>query len=79
MVHPTLEDCETGDLNGATCVSQSYFAGTLDRYIADTLGAFRRGAPPPVPARRGYDVLRVSYAAIRSFESGRRVAVRDVT
>ena len=56
-----------------------YFAGTLDRYIADTLGAFRRGAPPPVPARRGYDVLRVSYAAIRSFESGRRVAVRDVT
>lgn len=55
-----------------------YFTGTLDRHIARLLAALRQGEAPPVPARCGYDVLRVTYAAIRSFETGRRVAVDEI-
>lgn len=38
--------------------------------------AFRRGDPPPVHARAGHRALVLAYAAIGSFESGLRVAVR---
>lgn len=55
-----------------------YFAGSHDRHVADMIRCFRLGEPPPVPARQGYEVLRVCHAAIRSFETGQRVAVSDV-
>jgi len=55
-----------------------YFAGTLDRHVADMIRAFRQGEPPPVPAQQGYEVLRVSYAAIRAFEEGRRVPIAEI-
>lgn len=55
-----------------------YFSGTLDRHIARLIACFRQGQPPPVPARCGYEVLRVTYAAIRSFETGRRVALNEI-
>ena len=56
-----------------------YFTGTLDRHVADMIRCFRQGAPPPVPADQGYQVLRVSHAAIRSFEEGRRVSISEVS
>lgn len=56
-----------------------YFTGTLDRHVADMIRCFRQGLPPPVPADQGYQVLRVSYAAIRSFEEGRRVSISEVS
>jgi len=54
------------------------FHRTFDRYIDDLLGAFRRGAPPPVPAAAGHRALALAYAAIESYQSGRRVSVAAV-
>ena len=56
-----------------------YFAGTTDRHVADMIRCFREGSPPPIPARRGLEVLQICYAAIRSFEEGRRVAVSEIS
>jgi myo-inositol 2-dehydrogenase / D-chiro-inositol 1-dehydrogenase len=50
------------------------FHRTFDRHVDDMLDAFRRGEKPPVHARAGYWALEVGYAAIESFETGRRVA-----
>ncbi|MCH2373663.1 MAG: Gfo/Idh/MocA family oxidoreductase [Planctomycetes bacterium] len=55
-----------------------YFAGTHDRHVADLVRCFRQGMPPPIPAQRGYEVLRVCHAAIRAFEERRTVAVDEV-
>jgi len=54
------------------------FHRTFDRYIDDLLGAFRRGDPPPVPAAAGHRALALAYAAIESYQSGRRVRVTAV-
>lgn len=51
------------------------FAGTLDRYLGATLEAFRAGQPPPVPALAGHRALALAYAAVESWETGRRVRV----
>ncbi len=51
------------------------FHRTFDRYLESTLKAFKRGADPPVPARAGYRALALAWAAIESYESGRRVSV----
>ncbi len=51
------------------------FQKTFDRYLEAMLSAFRAGQPPPVPAQAGRRALAVAMAAIRSFESGRRVLV----
>lgn len=53
------------------------FHRTFDRYLDAMLAAYKRGDKPPAPARAGYRALALAYAAIESFESGRRVAVTD--
>jgi predicted dehydrogenase len=55
-----------------------YFAGSHDRHLADVIRAFRMKEPPPIPAARGQEVLAVCYAAIQSFETGRRVEISAV-
>jgi hypothetical protein len=50
------------------------FHRTFDRPVDELLAAFRRGEEPPVQARAGYRALELTYAAIESFETGRRVA-----
>ena len=47
---------------------------TFDRHVDDLLAAFRRGEEPPVHARAGRRALELAYAAVESFETGRRVA-----
>ena len=54
------------------------FAGTTDRHFADLIRAFRNDETPPIPARRGLEVLKICYAAIRSFEQGRRVRIDEI-
>jgi predicted dehydrogenase len=51
------------------------FHRTFDRYLDVLLAAFKAGEPPPVHARAGQRALALAYAAIESFETGRRVAV----
>lgn len=53
------------------------FHRTFDRYFDALLTAFRAGDPPPIPARAGHRALELAYAAIESYETGRRVAVRN--
>jgi myo-inositol 2-dehydrogenase / D-chiro-inositol 1-dehydrogenase len=47
---------------------------TFDRPVDELLAAFRRGEEPPVQARTGHRVLELAFAAVQSFETGRRVA-----
>ena len=51
------------------------FHRTFDRYLEPMLQAFKRGDEPPVHARAGHRVLALAYAAVESYESGRRVTV----
>lgn len=51
------------------------FHRAFDVYLDALLTAFRQGQPPPVPATAGRRALRLALAAIRSFETGRRVRV----
>ncbi len=51
------------------------FQRTFDAYIDAMLSAFRAGLPPPVPAAAGRRALKLAWAAIQSFEQGRRVSV----
>jgi predicted dehydrogenase len=53
------------------------FHRTFDRYLDPMLDSFKRGAEPPVHARAGQRALALAYAAIESFETGRRVKVAD--
>jgi predicted dehydrogenase len=55
--------------------SDREFHRTFDRYVDEMLGAFKRGDEPPVHARAGRRALELAYAAIESFETGRRVAI----
>ncbi|MBW3624390.1 MAG: hypothetical protein KY468_13365 [Armatimonadetes bacterium] len=50
------------------------FHPTLDAHIDALLDAFRNGQEPP-PATAGRRALALAYAAIESFETGRRVQV----
>jgi myo-inositol 2-dehydrogenase / D-chiro-inositol 1-dehydrogenase len=54
------------------------FHRTFDRHVDDLLRAFRRGEPPPIPAETGRRALVLAYAAIESYQSGRRVSVAAV-
>lgn len=49
------------------------FHRTFDRYMDDLLIAFRAGEGPPVPAAAGRRALQLAYAAIESYENGRRI------
>ncbi len=51
------------------------FHHTFAHYLEALLAALRRGDPPPVPAEAGRRALALTYAAIESFETGRRVVV----
>ena len=51
------------------------FHRTFDRYLEPMLEAFKRGDAPPVHARAGHRALALAYAAVESYESGRRVTV----
>ncbi len=51
------------------------FHRTFDVYLDALLTAFKQGQPPPVHARAGKRALQLAYAAIESFENGRRVDV----
>ncbi len=50
------------------------FHGTFDRHVEAILAALRDGKEPPVHARAGRRALELAMAAIRSHESGERVA-----
>jgi len=54
------------------------FQRTFDAHIDAVLDAFRKGQPPPIPAEAGQRALQLAYAAIESFETGRRVKVAQV-
>lgn len=51
------------------------FTHTFDAYLDAMLAAFRAGEDPPVPARAGRRALQLAWAAVESFETGRRVPV----
>jgi len=51
------------------------FHRVFDNHMDEILEAFRQGKEPPVHARAGRRALALAYAAIESFESGKRVAI----
>lgn len=51
------------------------FHRTFDTHLDAVIAAFRAGEAPPVHARAGRRALAVAYAAIRSYETGRRTSV----
>lgn len=51
------------------------FERIFDRHADVMLAAFRNGEEPPVHARAGLRALRLAWAIVESFESGRRIAV----
>ena len=53
------------------------FHRTFDVYLDALLDAFQSGQPPPVPATAGRRALALAYAAIESFETGKRVKISE--
>jgi myo-inositol 2-dehydrogenase / D-chiro-inositol 1-dehydrogenase len=51
------------------------FMQTFDRHVHAVVKALRAGEPPPVPAAAGRRALALAWAAIGSYESGKRVEV----
>lgn len=51
------------------------FGKNLDRHLDELIPALIRGEQPPVPAEKGLRALKLAYAAIESFETGKRVMV----
>jgi predicted dehydrogenase len=51
------------------------FQRTFDVHIDAMLAAFRQGEPPPIPAEAGRRALQLAHAAIKSFETGKRVQI----
>ncbi|NBD25650.1 Gfo/Idh/MocA family protein [Paenibacillus glycinis] len=68
------ESWEAGYFNDA----DREFHRTFDKHADALLQALRAGRRPPVEAAAGYRALLVAEAAIRSFESGRRVTVGEL-
>ena len=52
------------------------FGHNLDRLLDALIPALLAGQEPPVPARRGLRALELAYAAIESFQTGRRIEVK---
>lgn len=53
------------------------FHRSFDDHLDALLAAFKRGEEAPVPARAGYRALQLAQAAIESYETGRRAAVKN--
>jgi myo-inositol 2-dehydrogenase/D-chiro-inositol 1-dehydrogenase len=53
------------------------FHRTFDLHLDAILDAFKRGDQPPVHARAGRRALQLAWAAVESFESGKRVNLPD--
>lgn len=53
------------------------FHRTFDRHLDVILEAFLAGQQPPIHAEAGRRALQLAYAAIESYETGRRVAVEE--
>jgi len=51
------------------------FGKNLDRHLDELIPALLSGKEPPVPASKGLRALELAYAAIESFETGRRVII----
>src|SRR6202051_465340 len=51
------------------------FHRTFDLHLDAVIDAFKRGNPPPIHARLGQRALQLAWAAIESFESGKRASV----
>jgi predicted dehydrogenase len=51
------------------------FHRTFDVHLDAIINAFKKGEPPPVHARAGRRALQLAWAAVESFESGKRVKV----
>ena len=51
------------------------FNKSVDRFIDDMLNAFKEGKEPPIHAREGLRALKIAYAAIESFEKGKRIYI----
>jgi predicted dehydrogenase len=51
------------------------FHRTFDTHLDAVLDAFKRGNPPPIHARAGRRALQLAWAAIESFEFGKRVSL----
>ena len=56
---------------------QREFLRTFDDHLDALLDAFKKGEAPPVHARAGQRALTLAWAAIESFETGRRVDVAE--
>jgi predicted dehydrogenase len=48
---------------------------TFDRHMDHVMEAFKAGRQPPVHARAGLRALQLAFAAIKSFETGKKVSV----
>ncbi|MGO4545652.1 Gfo/Idh/MocA family protein [Paenibacillus sp. 2TAB23] len=68
----TAEVWQAGYFNDA----DRQFHLTFDKHFDHLLQAFQAGAAPPVHASAGFRALRLAYAAIESFESGKRISTR---
>lgn len=51
------------------------FSNDLDLYLNEMIPALREKKRPPVPAEEGLRALKVAYACIESFKSGRRIDI----
>ncbi len=65
----TAEVWQAGYFNDA----ERAFYQTFDRHIDDLLRCFREGYAPPIHAEAGRRALQLAQAAIRSWETGRRI------
>jgi myo-inositol 2-dehydrogenase/D-chiro-inositol 1-dehydrogenase len=52
------------------------FHRTFDLHLDAILTAFKKGEPPPIHARAGQRALQLAWAAVESFESGKRVTLK---
>ena len=51
------------------------FHKSVDRLIDDMLTSFQKGEEPPIPAKEGLRALQIAYAAIESYQTGKRVRI----
>jgi len=52
------------------------FGKSVDRHLDALIPAFREGRKPPIPAREGLRALKIAYAAIESFQTGKRIMIQ---